>query len=113
MSLSADRRAVYLGDAGDGRYTAGSGVLYRYPADLSTFRRIDLSAESGGEGGPTIISASTSRDATTVYVLIGNRRIGPLFPGQSVTVLGVDAETGAVKQRMPVGGFAGGPLVVQ
>jgi hypothetical protein len=113
LSVAADGGSIYLADEGDGRFSAGTGFLYRYSADLATVEPIDLRAEAVNGSGPTIQSAATSGDSRTIYVLVGNPSIGPVFPGQSLRVLVVDAISKAVGHSFPVGGYGGGPIFVR
>lgn len=105
--------SVYACDYGDGRNYAGGGILYRYTADLSAMDSIDLRAASVGGAGPTVQGVAASDDGQHVYALIGNPSIGPLFPGQPLSVLVIDAESKTIIRSLPTGEYGAGSIFVR
>lgn len=100
-------------DHGDDRNFAGSGFLLRISADLASVDTFDLREASVDFQGPTIQAAAQSRDGKRFYVLIGNERIGPLFPGQKLRILVVDIASRRIIRSLPLDTYGGGNLLVQ
>ncbi len=113
LSVARDG-TVYLGDSGYWDTQPSSGLLFRYSSDLATVDSIDLGSAAVEGVGPTIQAAAPSPDGSTVYVLIGNARVGVgQFPGQQKRILVVDAIKKQVLKSFPLGDWGGTTIFVR
>ncbi|MGH2373691.1 MAG: hypothetical protein ACRDIC_09515 [bacterium] len=113
LSLAPDGSSLYACDPGDQFDYAGSGILYRYSADLASVEPIDLRSAAVNGAGPTVPAVAISRDSRTIYALVGNPSVGPLFPGQPLRVLIVDVASKAILKSFRVGEDGAGPIFVR
>ena len=105
--------AVLVADLGDDREFAGGGMLYSVSASLARVDSIDLRAAAVSGVGPTVQAAAAGRDGKKIYVLIGNPKVGPLFPGQALRILVVDVSARRILRSFDVNSYGGGTMMVR
>lgn len=113
LSISPDGETLYLTDPGDGRTSAGSGLLFVYDADLAQRSPISLREASSHGIGPVTNWTVVGRDGRRVYVTAGTASRGPLYGPQSAQVLIVDAAAGKLLRAVPLGAHGVAPVFVR
>lgn len=103
--------AVFVSDIGDGRNYAGSGVILVASPDLRRIDSLSVRHSAVANAGPTVQAVVVSRNGKYLYVLVGNERIGPLFPAQALKILVIDAGSRALLKSLDLNEWAGGAMV--